>query len=176
MVADPWVCSSCYATGHSECLQASILEGYAFCINCKPFAIEQYSRFTTEAQRQRWAVRLAGQLANWREMTVNATGALGAVGLAIGGAGAMVVGGTAALVRGAVQGACASTHAASPATLQDAAPPEPEEASTAEAQADSRPNDSGRGPSALGCHGIADSTRGRSRSEQVIPFATLLQP
>ena len=122
MVTDPWVCSACYKTGHQECLQAVQLEGYAFCSVCHPWAIDQHSRCVTEAQRERWAIRLASQLANWRSMTTNATGALGAVGLAIGGAGAMVLGGTSALVRGAVQGAKATSRALSPAAIEDEAP------------------------------------------------------
>ena len=52
-----------------------------------------------------WNVRLAGQLANWRSTVVNTTGALGAVGVVLGGAGAVVVEGTTALVRGVMEGA-----------------------------------------------------------------------
>ena len=88
-----------------------------------PWAIDQHSRCVTEAQRERWAIRLTSQLANWRSMTTSATGALGAVGLAIGGAGAIVVGGTSALVRGAVQGAKATSRALTPVALEDQSAP-----------------------------------------------------
>ena len=104
LASELWVCSACYRAGHPECLQMSLLDDYAFCSNCKPWAIEQHSRQTTEAQKERWRARLAGQLANWRAMTVTATGVLGTVGIALGGVGAMVLGGTAALVQGAVEG------------------------------------------------------------------------
>ena len=75
--ADPWVCSACYISGHEGCLNPKMIEGYAFCIRCLPWAMEQASRFQSQRQRQMWNVRLAGQLANWRSTVVNTAGALG---------------------------------------------------------------------------------------------------
>ena len=166
LVSDPWVCSACYKSGHQQCLKTIKLEGYAFCISCQPWAIDQYSRFTTAAQRQCWTVRLAGQLANWREVTVSATGALGAVGVALGGAGAMVVGGTAALVCGAVQGARAASRSVSPAALADKTEENSPQAATTEQPPTESIHGSGRGPPAQGRPGIADSTRTRAQSEE----------
>ena len=85
--ADPWVCSACYISGHEGCLTPKMIEGYAFCIRCLPWAMEQASRFQSQQQRQMWNVRLAAQLANWRSTVVNTAGALGAVGVVLGGAG-----------------------------------------------------------------------------------------
>ena len=97
----------------------SVLEGYAFCITCKPWAIAQHSRFTTDAQKQKWTERLAGQLANWRSVSVTATAAMGAVGMAIGGAGALIVGGTSALVRGALEGVRATSQSGTAVPIED---------------------------------------------------------
>ena len=119
-VAEVWVCSACYMAVHPQCLDAVVIEGYAFCRRCKSWAMEQHSLHTTELQKQRWRNRLASQLTTWREVTITTTGALGTVGMALGSAGAMIAGGTTALVRGAIAGAQASARAASPpAPLED---------------------------------------------------------
>ena len=94
MVVDLWVCSMCFRSGQPQCLQMSQLEGYAFCSACMPMAVQQHSQMMTTFQKEQWELSLANQLAKWREMSVSAKGALGTLGLAIGGAGAMVVGGT----------------------------------------------------------------------------------
>ena len=65
-----WVCSACYRAGHPGCLGVQLLEGYAFCSECHPWAVTQHQRLTTEAAMQRWSERLTGQLANWRAITM----------------------------------------------------------------------------------------------------------
>ena len=176
VVTDLWVCSACYRSGHKECMQADVLEGYAFCAACQPWTIEQLSRFRTEAQKELWTARLANQLANWRAMTTTATGALGAVGMAIGGASAMVISGTSALVRGVAQGARSTSGVISPAALEDgttggniedALPLLASSSSGPQPASSTQPQTAEvHGPPAPGCHGIVGSGHTRSRSEE----------
>ena len=145
---DVWVCSGCYQSGHPSCFGMEVLDGYAFCQQCMPWAIQQHSRITTEQQKSRWARRLSGQLANWKEMSITAAGTLGAVGMAIGGAGAMVVGGTTALVRGAFEGAM--TGSTTPRLqIEDEGPVQNAQALSWSGVSDACC------PPASGCHGIA---------------------
>eukprot|EP00959_Pyramimonas_sp_CCMP1952_P323696 6774736-Pyramimonas_sp.AAC.1 len=51
-VAEVWVCSACYRAGHARCLDAVVIEGYAFCHLCKDWAQTQHDRNTTEIQKQ----------------------------------------------------------------------------------------------------------------------------
>ena len=122
-VVEIWVCSGCYRAGHAQCLDAVVIQGYAFCNMCKDWAQAQHDRNTTEIQKQRWKERLASQLANWRDVTITTVSALSTVGLAIGSSGAMLASGTSALVHGVIAGAQASVGAASPALPAIAAEP-----------------------------------------------------
>ena len=160
-VRDVWVCSSCYVAGHPQCLQATALDGYAFCKECIPGAVAQHTRMRSEEQRALWSRRLAAQLANWQSMSVAATGALGSAGIAIGGAGAILIGGTGALVQGAIKGVRATTPPP-PQPIED----EPREAAMVRVPAtdDDLVN---HGPPASRRHGIVGgSSRLRARSAE----------
>ena len=97
-------------------------------------------------------------------MSVTAAGAMGAVGMAIGGAGAIMVGGTSALVRGAIEGVKAT--AAQPQLALPAVSSEPElkQDDAANMKVPDPTDDlADHSPSASGRHGAVDST-GKSRS------------
>ena len=119
---DVFVCNACYRSGHAQCLNIQAIDGFGFCSDCLPWALQQKSRHVTAQEQAKWTGRLSAQLAAWRESTVTATGVLGAIGLAVGGAGAMAASGTHAFLTGMVQGARsgASTPRAT-AQLEDAA-------------------------------------------------------
>ena len=61
------------------------LPDYAFCQTCIPWVITQQSRLQTQADQQRWSIRLAAAMAAWRQTSVGATGVLGTLGVSIGG-------------------------------------------------------------------------------------------
>ena len=111
-------------------------------------------------------------MANWRKKAVNATGALGAVGVVLGGAGAIVVEGTTALVRGAMEGARGTGSSASRAALTDALSPEnvpipdEEQGQHIKRRTLAKTMEDVRGPYASGRHGIAQGSKDRAQSQR----------
>ncbi len=118
------MCSACYTAGHEGCLKAELLDGYAFCEACLPWAVMQRSKLTSEDQKVTWKNRLAKQLAGWQEMSITASGTMATVGVAVGAATVTVAESAAALVQGAVQGVRATkmsseSATATPPAIQD---------------------------------------------------------
>ena len=113
-----WVCSLCYAAGHRACLQPHVVEGFAFCADCTPWARQQATKMHHEAEKVKWKSRLQAQLEGWRSASTFATGTLGSIGLALGGATVVVAQASAALIRGAAAGAQAAGTAAA-AEIED---------------------------------------------------------
>ena len=108
------VCSVCYSAGHHQCPRIEVVGEYAFCEQCSPWAIAQYSTVVTDQQKQKWSTRLARQLASWRETAVTTQGVASTLGLALGSSVAMVGQGTAAFVKGAVEGISSARSAQEP--------------------------------------------------------------
>ena len=122
-----FLCAQCCKAGHWECLGLQSwakLPQYAFCPDCMPWVIKQQSRLQTQADQQRWSLRIAAAMAAWRETAVGASGMLGSLGVALGGAGATLVHGTAALAAGTLQGARAGGTLTPQLAMTDAPPPE----------------------------------------------------
>merc|ERR1711994_1239499 len=94
---DTYVCSGCYSHGHLECLNITMVEGYAFCENCAEWVKAQVQRYRTEQERQRWSQRLQDQLVSWKDRTLGTAAVLTRGAVAVAGATAASASGAAGL-------------------------------------------------------------------------------
>ena len=106
-----WVCCQCYAYGHPECIQITVVEGYPFCQECAAWANNEVEKVKQQQQIAAWKETMQHQLEGWKKASIFAAGTLSTIGLAVGGTSAVIAQGSVALLRGVAAGAAAASSA-----------------------------------------------------------------
>ena len=85
-----WVSCQCYAYGHSECIQVTVVEGYPFCQESTAWANREKEKAKLQQQIVAWKEIMQHKLEGCKKVSIFAAGTLSTIGLAVGGTSAVI--------------------------------------------------------------------------------------
>ena len=99
--------------------RGNTIDQHYFCAQCYNGALQLYRDLKNQKAIEEWKATLTTGVQRWTEATVLTTGALGSLGITIGGMSAMVAAGTAALITSTVTSARSVASTISQISVKD---------------------------------------------------------